>query len=77
MVIYSDPSLSPGLVYINQGAVMISDTVNIENPVSPPLPGVGHKLTTLGADGQVGFFSTLADSSISGEQTFIGPTPDS
>ena len=78
VVVYSDQSISaPSVVYVNDGAMMFSSTVDIVNPVSPPLFGTMRKLTSIGADGQVGFNSTFAEPGISGEKTFIGPTSDS
>ncbi len=73
VVVYSDQSLSPGIVYVNDGAVFFAGTVDIDNPVSPPLPGSSRRFTAIGADGQVGS-STAASPTISGEKTFIGPT---
>jgi hypothetical protein len=73
VVVYSDPSLSPGIVYVHDGAVFFAATVDIDNPVSPPLPGSSRKFTAIGADGQVGT-STAAAPTISGEKTLIGPT---
>jgi hypothetical protein len=37
VVVYAQSNLVPGVVYINEGAVMFSGTVTIDNPVSPPL----------------------------------------
>ena len=54
VVIYSDPSLSPGVVYVNEGAMFFAGTVNIDNPVAPPLLGSFRRFTAIGADGQVG-----------------------
>lgn len=78
VVVYVDPTLPTGAVYINDGAVtggtVAGEVVNIDNPTSPPLPGTFRRFTRLGADGQVGF-SVTANPSTSGEKTFIGPTP--
>jgi hypothetical protein len=71
VVVYDDGG-PPGVVYINDGAVMFSGTVTINNPLSPPiLFGNTRKLTIIGADGQVGS-STFADGGTSGEKTFLG-----
>jgi hypothetical protein len=73
VVVYSDPSLSPGVVYINDGAVFFFGTQDFVHSVSPPLTGSSRKFSTLGADGQVGF-STFGNPGLSGEKTFIGPS---
>ena len=69
IVVISDPGFPPGVVYINDGAVMFFFGVtNIDNPLSPPLIGNSRHLTIIGADGQ-----TFDNPDLSGEKTFIGP----
>lgn len=75
LVVYVDPTLTAGAVYINDGAVTgLGGVVNIDNPTAPPVMGSFRRFTNLGADGQVGV-SVTAIPTLAQDKTFIGPTP--